>query len=217
MHGNSILWGCRDANHGAGMGKGNPDGRSTDWRDTKQAGREEIAVEHGQGPWVGELDSMIEFASGGIVSKTVIDEPAAKVVLFTLAAGQSLSEHTASMPASIHVLQGRASVLLGEKRHHARPGTYNLYARPFETRPGSRARYGLPAGLVSGRRRGYHLRRFRRLVAAAESRIGQADIAFSASRAPVGVFTHLLVSPCLVGRVAPPSACRCTACLRRPA
>jgi len=76
------------------------------------------------GPWVGDLEEWVEFAKDGIVSKTVIDEPRTKVVLFAMVPGQSLSEHTAGMPAAIHVLRGRASVLLGGDRHQVAPGTY---------------------------------------------------------------------------------------------
>ena len=75
-------------------------------------------------PWTGNLSGMIEYATDGIVSKTVVDEPRVKVVLFSMSAGQSLSEHTASMPASIHVLEGDASILLGDARHESPPGTY---------------------------------------------------------------------------------------------
>lgn len=75
-------------------------------------------------PWVGSLADMTEYASDGTVSKTIIDEPRVKVVLFAMSAGQSLSEHTASMPASIHILEGSASVLLDAERHEAPAGTY---------------------------------------------------------------------------------------------
>ena len=75
-------------------------------------------------PWVGDLESMIEFAEGGIVSKTILSEPQTKVVLFSFKAGQSLSEHTAGVPAAIHVLRGKASILLGDERHDAQAGTY---------------------------------------------------------------------------------------------
>jgi quercetin dioxygenase-like cupin family protein len=70
------------------------------------------------------LEGMVEFAKEGIVSKTVADMPHAKVVLFSMAAGQDLSEHTASMPAVIHVLQGKGEVKLGRKWHVAPPGTW---------------------------------------------------------------------------------------------
>lgn len=78
----------------------------------------------GSTAWTGNLDAMVEFAKDGIVSKTIVDESRTKVVLFSFAPGQSLSEHTASVPASIHVLQGRASILLGEERYEAGPGSY---------------------------------------------------------------------------------------------
>jgi quercetin dioxygenase-like cupin family protein len=70
------------------------------------------------------LIGMIEFARDGIVSKTVIDETRAKVVLFCMEKGQSLSQHTASMPATIQVMQGHASVLMGEERLEAEPGSF---------------------------------------------------------------------------------------------
>jgi quercetin dioxygenase-like cupin family protein len=76
------------------------------------------------GAWTGDLDDMVEFAKDGIVSKTIVDEGPTKVVLFSFAQGQSLSEHTAGVPASIHVLHGRASVLLGDERYEAKPGSY---------------------------------------------------------------------------------------------
>jgi quercetin dioxygenase-like cupin family protein len=75
-------------------------------------------------PWVGNLSDLTEFAAEGIVSKTVVDEPRVKVVLMAMAEGQTLSEHTASMPASIHVLSGNASILLGDTRYESPPGTY---------------------------------------------------------------------------------------------
>lgn len=71
-----------------------------------------------------DLTGMIEFARDGIVSKTVIDEACAKVILFCMEKGQSLSEHTASMPATIQIIQGCASVLMGEERLAAEPGSF---------------------------------------------------------------------------------------------
>jgi quercetin dioxygenase-like cupin family protein len=76
------------------------------------------------GAWTGNLDDMVEFARDGIVSKTLVDEGPTKVVLFSFSPGQSLSEHTASVPASIHVLHGQASILLGDERYEAGPGSY---------------------------------------------------------------------------------------------
>ncbi|MCC6484640.1 MAG: cupin domain-containing protein [Armatimonadetes bacterium] len=71
-----------------------------------------------------DLTVKAEFAESGIVSKTLVDEPFTKVVLFGFAKGQSLSEHTASMPAIIHILSGRGEVLMGTERHQAQAGSY---------------------------------------------------------------------------------------------
>jgi quercetin dioxygenase-like cupin family protein len=45
-------------------------------------------------------------------------------VLFAFAPGQELSEHMASMPAIIHILQGEAVLVLNGDVVDARPGTW---------------------------------------------------------------------------------------------
>lgn len=61
---------------------------------------------------------------GSIVSRTFVKEGALKGILFTFDAGQELSEHTASMPAVIHILQGEASVTLGGDAHELAAGAW---------------------------------------------------------------------------------------------
>lgn len=61
---------------------------------------------------------------GGITSRTIHNDEALKVVLFGFDAGQELSEHTASMPAVMHFLEGEADVTLGDERTAAGPGTW---------------------------------------------------------------------------------------------
>jgi quercetin dioxygenase-like cupin family protein len=48
-----------------------------------------------------------------IVSRTLYGDEQVKAVLFGFAAGQELSEHTASMPALLHILSGEARLTLG--------------------------------------------------------------------------------------------------------
>ena len=81
-------------------------------------------------PVVADLDAMVDVAEQGIVSKAIVENEHHKIIHFTLAAGQELSEHTASVPAVIHVLQGRGTVSLGGEEHEARPGM--LYYMPAE-------------------------------------------------------------------------------------
>ena len=69
-----------------------------------------------------DLVALAEVAEGGIVSKTLVENEHHKLVHFTFAPGQELSEHTASVPAVIHVLSGEGTVRLGAEEHRARPG-----------------------------------------------------------------------------------------------
>jgi quercetin dioxygenase-like cupin family protein len=60
----------------------------------------------------------------GILSRTVHHDDAVKVVWFGFAPGQELSEHTASVPAILHVLSGEGTLVAGAERIEARPGVW---------------------------------------------------------------------------------------------
>jgi quercetin dioxygenase-like cupin family protein len=47
-----------------------------------------------------------------------------KVIFFGFAAGQELSEHTASQPAMLLFIEGEADLTLGEDEHKAQSGTW---------------------------------------------------------------------------------------------
>jgi quercetin dioxygenase-like cupin family protein len=79
---------------------------------------------------VADLEAMVDVADQGIVSKAIVENEHHKVIHFTLAAGQELSEHTASVPAVIQILQGRGTVTLGGETYEGRPGM--LYYMPAE-------------------------------------------------------------------------------------
>ena len=53
-----------------------------------------------------------QFASNGIVSRVLLNTPAARVVLFGFAEGQELSEHTSTSHALIQILSGRCEFSL---------------------------------------------------------------------------------------------------------
>lgn len=65
-----------------------------------------------------------EIPADSIISRTIYENPRLKVVMFGFAPGQSLSEHTASMPAILHLLSGEATITLGGDTHQAHPGTW---------------------------------------------------------------------------------------------
>ncbi|MBS3966138.1 MAG: cupin domain-containing protein [Truepera sp.] len=59
-----------------------------------------------------------------IVSRTIYQDEHYKVVLFSFAAGQELSEHTSSRPAILHVLTGEARLTLGDEVIAAAAGSW---------------------------------------------------------------------------------------------
>jgi quercetin dioxygenase-like cupin family protein len=75
--------------------------------------------------WAGELDAIIQFADGGIVSKTLIDRPSlVNISLFAMATGETMSSHAASRPATIHVLGGEGKITIGDTTHDAKRGSF---------------------------------------------------------------------------------------------
>jgi len=65
-----------------------------------------------------------QISPDSIISRTLLNNDRLKVVLFGFAQGQELSEHTASMPAIIHILQGEAQLVLGGEHKQASPGSW---------------------------------------------------------------------------------------------
>jgi quercetin dioxygenase-like cupin family protein len=60
----------------------------------------------------------------GILSRTLFNDDRLKAVIFGFAQGEELSEHTASMPAVLHFLQGEAKLTLGDDTVDTKPGAW---------------------------------------------------------------------------------------------
>ena len=87
------------------------------------------------------LDDLEKMPSEGILSRTLLDTAEMKLVLFHFAAGEELSEHTASVSAVVQVLAGEMRLTLGDDTHDAvGPGSFvympaHLRHAVFATRP----------------------------------------------------------------------------------
>ena len=73
---------------------------------------------------ISDLAKEVQPPDKGILSRTLFNDDRLKVVAFGFAQGEELSEHTASMPAILHFLQGEATVTFDDDRHEAKPGTW---------------------------------------------------------------------------------------------
>jgi quercetin dioxygenase-like cupin family protein len=105
--------------------------------DTEVERTSEAPMEPAQ-PIVADLEAMAQVADQGIVSKSIVENDHHKIIHFTFAPGQELSEHTASVPAVIHILRGHGVVVLDGVEYEAGPG--KLYYMPADLRHAVQAR-----------------------------------------------------------------------------
>lgn len=75
------------------------------------------------------LEQLPEVPPDSIVSRTLHNDERVRVILFGFAPGQELTEHTSSMAATLHFLQGEASLTLGDDEMEATEGTW-VYMEP---------------------------------------------------------------------------------------
>ena len=66
----------------------------------------------------------VEPPEDGILTRTLFNDDDLKAVIFGFGGGEELSEHTASMPAILHFLQGEAQLTLGDAAAAAQQGTW---------------------------------------------------------------------------------------------
>lgn len=59
-----------------------------------------------------------------IVSRTIFKDEQMKAIVFAFAPGQELSEHTASVPAIIQILEGECELTLGSDRYETGAGAW---------------------------------------------------------------------------------------------
>lgn len=60
----------------------------------------------------------------GILSQTLSEEGGVELVLFAMAKGERLSEHTAARPAIIHVVSGSGMLSVAGDEHTVAPGAW---------------------------------------------------------------------------------------------
>ncbi len=69
-----------------------------------------------------ELSRLVDYQTGSVVSRTLVDRSTGTVTLFAFDAGQALSEHTAPFDALVHVLEGEVEVTLAGQAHRLGEG-----------------------------------------------------------------------------------------------
>lgn len=63
------------------------------------------------------FDDEVNYADGAIVSKNVIRRDTGNISLFAFDKGEGLSEHTTPFDALVQVVDGKAEITVGGKKH----------------------------------------------------------------------------------------------------
>lgn len=71
-----------------------------------------------------DLRAPVETPDDGIVSRAIYSDDDVRVVHFTFAPGQQLSDHTAPWPATLEVVEGEATITLADETVEAKAGTW---------------------------------------------------------------------------------------------
>ena len=71
---------------------------------------------------VASASGLIDYQSGSVVSRTIIDKPAGTLTLFAFDAGQGLSEHTAPFDALVYIIDGEAEISISGKPMSVKSG-----------------------------------------------------------------------------------------------
>ena len=71
-----------------------------------------------------DLREPVETPQDGIVSRTIHNDDSVRVVLFSFATGQQLSDHTASVPVTIVMVEGEADIIIDGEAHDGRAGSW---------------------------------------------------------------------------------------------
>ncbi len=70
----------------------------------------------------GNLDSLVDYQDGSVVSKELIKKEKGTVTLFAFDKGQGLSEHTAPFDAFVYIIDGKAEITISGKAHSLTAG-----------------------------------------------------------------------------------------------
>lgn len=69
-----------------------------------------------------ELNKLVEYQTGSIVSRALIDKPTGTLTLFAFDKGQNLSEHTAPFDAMVYIFDGAAEVTISGQPQTVKQG-----------------------------------------------------------------------------------------------
>lgn len=68
------------------------------------------------------LKDLVKYQNGSVVSRELIKTTKTTITAFAFVEGQGLSEHTTPFTALVQILEGEATISVGEKKHVVKEG-----------------------------------------------------------------------------------------------
>jgi quercetin dioxygenase-like cupin family protein len=72
------------------------------------------------------LNTLLDYQEGSVVSRTIIDKTAGTVTVFAFDQGEGLSEHTAPYDAMVYIMEGEAEVTISGKPLRLKKGELTI-------------------------------------------------------------------------------------------
>jgi quercetin dioxygenase-like cupin family protein len=69
-----------------------------------------------------DLEKMLDYQEGSVVSRTIINKDVGTVTLFSFDKDEGLSEHTAPFDALVYILDGKAEITISKQNHIVKKG-----------------------------------------------------------------------------------------------
>ena len=94
--------------------------------------------------------ALVDYQSGAVVSRTIIERNTGTVTLFAFDRGQGLSEHTALYDALVHVIDGEAVITIDGQSLNLKSGEATIMPanRPHALR--ADVRFKMMLGMIKG-------------------------------------------------------------------
>ena len=73
-------------------------------------------------PLTGVMADLVVYQAGSVVSRIILKRATGNVTVFAFDQGQGLSEHATPFDALVHILDGRAEIIVGGTPHDLRAG-----------------------------------------------------------------------------------------------
>lgn len=117
--------GCGPDRHGSGApGDRRPPRRAAQLRPRGRAWAYRVLMSEPTYSFYPNLTAEASVPKRGIHSQTLSEADGVELVLFALAAGERLSEHTAAKPAIVHVLMGEGELTVAGDQHPLAAGSW---------------------------------------------------------------------------------------------